>query len=249
MGTVRHDALLREIDEMVAGQHIKDHPLVAAICDGEVSHDALRGFATQFYFVGPKPNPRPQCLVYALAPENDPDIEHLWFDDVLMEEATGNQSGTGHHLTIYFNWCAELGLTPDDMRRVEPIPETLAFEQWRYHNGFKGDWLSAIWGISFIEAASAERNDLLIGGFVKHYNFERGSQGLQYWELHSSEIEEGHGDIGRVMVERYANDEFTQQRARLAVRRSIDLQWSAFDGMYRAFVEEHPRYERWRKEL
>ena len=69
---------------------------------------------------------------------------------------------------------------------------------------------------------------------------------MLFWELHASEIEEGHGDIGPLVVARYANDEFTQQAVIDAVVTSIDLQWLAFDGMYRAFFEEDPAYDRWR---
>ncbi|MYI14825.1 MAG: hypothetical protein F4108_03750, partial [Acidimicrobiaceae bacterium] len=128
------DDLLRRIDETVEAEHIKFHPLVSAICEGNASRKSLRGFARQFFFVGPKPNPRPHCAVYAYAPEGDPDIEHLWFGDVLMEEATGSHSGTGHHLQIYFNWCATLGLSAEEMMATDAIPETAAFEQWRFFN-------------------------------------------------------------------------------------------------------------------
>ncbi len=244
---VEPDVLLARIDEMVEREHIKFHPLVAEIRDGKASDRTLRGFARQFFFVGPKPNPRPHCAVYALAPEGDPDIEQLWFGDVLMEEATGSHSGTGHHLQIYFDWCTTLGLSAQDMKTTDPIPETAAFEQWRYFNAFKGDWIAAIAGISFIEAASAQRNDLLIESFVNNYGYERGSSGLKYWEIHASEIEEGHGDIGPAIVRRYALDDYTQDRVWNAVRRSIDLQWLAFDGIYRAFVLDEDRYARWQE--
>ena len=241
------DALLRRIDETVEAEHIKFHPLVSAICEGNASRKALRGFARQFFFVGPKPNPRPHCAVYAYAPEGDPDIEQLWFGDVLMEEATGSHSGTGHHLQIYFNWCATLGLSAEEMMATDAMPETAAFEQWRYFNAFKGDWIAAIAGIAFIEGASAKRNDMLIESFVKDYGYTKGSEGLTYWEIHASEIEEDHGDIGPAIVRRYANDDYTRTRVWNAVRRSIDLQWLAFDGMYRAFFEDDPRYKRWQE--
>ncbi len=244
---VEPDALLERIDEVVEAEHIKFHPLVEEICAGRADTEALRGFARQFFFVGPKPNPRPHCAVYAYAPEGDPDIENLWFGDVLMEEATGSHSGTSHHLRIYFDWCATLGLSDEDMAKVDPIPETAAFEQWRYFNAYKGDWIAAIAGIAFIESASAKRNDLLIESFVNNYGYERGSDGLKYWEIHASEIEEGHGDIGPAIVRRYALDDYTQNRVWTAVRRSIDLQWLAFDGMHRAFIQKDPRYTRWQE--
>ena len=105
---------------------------------------------------------------------------------------------------------------------------------------------AAIAGIAFIEGASARRNDIIIEGLVEHYGFERGADDLLFWELHASEIEEGHGDIGPLVVARYANDEHTQREVIEAVITSIDLQWLAFDGIHRAFVLEDPAYDRWR---
>jgi len=86
----------------------------------------------------------------------------------------------------------------------------------------------------------------IIDGLVEHYGFERGAPDLLFWELHASESEEGHGDIGGVVVSRYANDAHTQESVLDAVVTSIDLQWLAFDGMHRAFFLEDPAYERWR---
>ena len=51
--------LLRRIDETVEAEHIKFHPLVSAICEGNASRKSLRGFARQFFFVGPKAQPAP----------------------------------------------------------------------------------------------------------------------------------------------------------------------------------------------
>ena len=69
---VEPDALLKRIDETVEAEHIKFHPLVTEICAGRADTEALRGFARQFFFVGPKPNPRPHCAVYAYAPRAIP---------------------------------------------------------------------------------------------------------------------------------------------------------------------------------
>ena len=88
---------------------------------------------------------------------------------------------------------------------------------------------------------------MLIESFVKDYGYAKGTDELQYWEIHASEIEEDHGDIGPAIVRRYANDDYTRTRVWNAVRRSIDLQWLAFDGMYRAFFEDDPRYRRWQE--
>jgi pyrroloquinoline quinone (PQQ) biosynthesis protein C len=238
------EELLAEISAMVEGHHIKEHPLVQAIRSGVATREALAGFVKQFYFVGPEPNPRPQCAMYAHAPR-DPIIDKLLFEDLIMEEGAGTQSGTTDHRVPFFRHCEALGLNARDVIEGDPLPECRAFNNWRYFLPLSGDWLGGIAGISFIEGASARRNDLIIEGLVAHYEFTRGSPELQYWELHASEIEEGHGDAGPTLVRLYARDERARDGVRRAVRTSIDLQWLAFDGMYRAYFDRDPRYERW----
>ena len=239
------ESLLADIETMVRGHHIKEHPLVGAIHRGEASRDALRGFVRQFYFVGPEPNPRPQCAMFAFAPR-DPLVDELIFEDLIMEEGAGTQSGTTDHRVPFFRHCEALGLSADDVKKGEPIPECRAFNNWRYFLPLQGDWLGGIAGVSFIEGASAERNDLIVEGLVRHYGFAHGSTELQYWELHSSAIEEEHGDVAPTLIRKFARDDRTRERVREAVRASIDLQWLAFDGMYRAFIDVDPRYGRWR---
>ena len=45
------------MEEMVERDHINNHPLIKHIGAGKLTIDQLRGFAKQFYFVGPKPTP------------------------------------------------------------------------------------------------------------------------------------------------------------------------------------------------
>lgn len=238
------EQLLKAIASMVEAEHIKDHPLVTAIHTGQASGSALQGFARNFYFVGPEPNPRPQCAMFAFAPR-DPLIDELIFEDLIMEEGAGTQSETMDHRIPYFRHCEALGLSREEVAGGDPIPECRAFNTWRYFLPLKGDWLAGIAGISFIEGASARRNDLIVEGLVKHYGFERGSDSLQYWELHSSAVEEGHGEAAPKLIRRFARDDRTREAVWSAARASIDLQWLAFDGIYRAFIERQARYERW----
>ena len=48
--------------------------------------------------------------------------------------------------------------------------------------------------------------------FINDYGYTEGSEGLTYWEIHASEIEEDHGDIGPAIVRRDANDDYTRDR-------------------------------------
>lgn len=244
MGAIATQDLVKQLMDMVEREHIMNHPFVDRFKNGTITKEQLKGFARQFYFVGPKPNPRPHCAVYAHAPE-DEDIDRLYFDEVLLEEATGKESGTSHHLIPYFTFCEALGISKEELKATDPLPETQAMNYWRFYHPMQGNWLEGIVGICFIEAASSRRNDIILESLIRDFGFKKGSPELTYWETHASEIEEGHGDIGPVVINKYATTEFMQERVWQAVRSSIDLQWLAFDGVYRCFVENQPRYQRW----
>ena len=68
---------------------------------------------------------------------------------------------------------------------------------------------------------------------------------MKFWELHASEVEEEHGEVGPELVRRYGTTPEMLAHVWNTVRSSIDLQWLSFDGMYRAFVDLDERYARW----
>src|SRR5207244_10958495 len=94
--------------------------------------------------------------------------------------------------------------------------------------------VGALCSLTCIEAASAERNRLMLAGLTNHYGFTRGSPALRFFELHASEVEEEHGNIAPVVVRKYATTEFLQNKVREVVETSLDLQSSWWDGMQRA---------------
>ena len=165
---------------------------------------------------------------------------------MILEEGAGHDSGTERHLNVFLAHAQAFGLSQDDLDNCPTIPECKAFMHWRYYLAYKGDL-----------AGRHSRHRLHRGrvGPAKRHHHRGPGRALRIrarrsrpavLELHASEIEEGHGDIGPLVVSRYANDEFTQRAVMDAVVTSIDLQWLAFDGMYRAFFEEDPAYDRWR---
>ena len=109
-GVVSADDLLTEVDAMIAERNIKDHELVTLMHEGKLSIEALRGVMVQFYFIGPHPNPRPQCAIYGICPP-DPDIERFFFESVILEEATGSASGSGNHHELYLQFMEGLGVS------------------------------------------------------------------------------------------------------------------------------------------
>src|SRR5207253_1952608 len=122
-------AFAKDLYEVVAARHSKDHPMIGMIERGELSHDQLLGFAVQFYQLFPKVFPKPIAALYARCPD-DPDIEKHLLEN-LIEEGTGQVSGSASHRDLYLEFGRVLGMTPEALDAAEPLPETAALLNWR----------------------------------------------------------------------------------------------------------------------
>src|ERR1051326_6190061 len=121
---VASKAFVQELSGLVGGRHSKDHPLMGMIEHGELTREQLLGFAIQFYQLFPKVFPKPIAMLYARCPD-DADIgKHLL--ENLLEEGTGQGSGSASHRDLYIHCGKVMGLSREQMDAAEPLPETAA---------------------------------------------------------------------------------------------------------------------------
>lgn len=234
-------AFARELYDVVAAKHSKDHPLIGMIERGELSREQLLGFAVQFYQLFPKVFPKPIAALYARCPD-DPDIEtHLM--DNLLEEGTGQVTGTASHRDLYIDFGKALGLSRDLLDAAEPLPETAALLNWREVLFFERPWIEAMAAQGYaLEGTAAERMKRIVKGLRNHYEIPKEAMG--YWTVHV-EVEDEHGSVGQLAVERCVRTDDQQAAVREAVQRTLDTFWLFFDGVKRCYVDRDPTYARW----
>ncbi len=222
----------KEIRQMVQRKHSKDHPLIGQIESGELNLDQLKKFVRQFYLLFPKPFPKPIAAMLGRCPD-DPDLERMWIENV-MEESTGQVTGTDGHKDLYLHFASTFGLSREEMDKEEPLPETQAFLNWRELLIYQRGWLElfACQGYAF-EGTAGERMTRIVNGLVNHYGYDRESHDLRYWTIHMS-VDEEHMKVGPLAVERYATTEDLQEKVRNAVQYSLDMFWLFEDGVQRA---------------
>lgn len=238
-------AFVQELYDLVAERHSRDHPLIGMIERGELTRSQLLGFAVQFYQLFPKVFPKPISALYARCPD-DPEIEKHLLEN-LMEEGTGQVSGSASHRDLYIQFGEALGLSRQVLDEAEPLPETAALVNWRDVLFFQRPWVEAMAAQGYaLEGTAAERMKRIVRGLQEHYRIP--SEGMRYWMVHI-EVEDEHGAIGPLAVERYARTDEQQAAVRQAIQRTLDAFWNVFDGITRCYVDEAPSYERWRKEI
>jgi len=209
---------------------------------GELSREQLLGFAVQFYQLFPKVFPKPIAALYARCPD-DPEIEQHLLEN-LVEEGTGQVSGSASHRDLYLDFGKALGMSPAALDAAEPLPETAGLLNWRDVLFYQRPWIEAMASQGYaLEGTAAERMKRIVRGLREHYAIPE--EGLGYWTVHI-QVEDEHGAVGELAVQRFARTDEEQAAVRQAVQRTLDTFWLAFDGILRCYVDEDPAYERWR---
>jgi pyrroloquinoline-quinone synthase len=232
----------QDLYQVVAARHSKDHPVIGMIERGELTREQLLGFAVQFYQLFPKVFPKPIAMLYSRCPDDD-DIETHLLEN-LVEEGTGQVSGSASHRDLYVEFGKVLGLSPDALNAAEPLPETAALLNWREVLFAERPWIEAMAAQGYaLEGTAAERMKRIVRGLRERYAIPK--EGMGYWTVHI-EVEDEHGSVGAMAVERYAKTDEQQAAVQEAVQRTLDVFWLFFDGVKRCYVDEDPTYSRWR---
>jgi pyrroloquinoline quinone (PQQ) biosynthesis protein C len=209
---------------------------------GALSREQLLGFAVQFYQLFPKVFPKPIAALYARCPD-DPEIEKHLLEN-LVEEGTGQVTGSASHRDLYLAFGQALGMSPAMLDSAEPLPEIAALVNWRDVLFYQRPWIEAMASQGYaLEGTAAERMRRIVKGLRQHYALPETAIG--YWTVHI-EVEDEHGEVGDIAVQRFARTEEEQAAVRHAVQRTLDTFWLAFDGIQRCYVDGDPGYERWR---
>jgi pyrroloquinoline-quinone synthase len=236
------DAFAQDLYDVVAARHSKDHPLIGMIERGELTREQLLGFAVQFYQLFPKVFPKPIAALYARCPD-DPDIERHLLENVI-EEGSGQVSGSASHRDLFLDFGKTMGLSPAALDAAEPLPETAALLNWRDILFFQRPWVEAMAAQGYaLEGTAAERMKKIVRGLREHY--EVPEEGMRYWTVHIA-VEDEHGSVGAMAVERMVHTDQDQASVREAIQRTLDSFWLFFDGVQRCYVDEDPTYSRWR---
>ncbi len=241
---ISSESFVKEIQEMVQKKHSKDHLVIGMIESGELSREALKGFVGQFYLFFPKPFPKPIAAMLGRCPDDEV-LEKMWIENV-VEEGTGEITGTDSHKRLFIRFAKAFGYSKEELDRVQPLPETQAFLDWRELLMYQRSWLELYASQGFcLEGTASLRMARIVKGLTQHYGFKMDSEDIRYWTLHMG-VDEEHMKVGPVAVKKYAVADLQQEQVREAVQKTLDIFWLAFDGIKRAFVDKDPLYSRWR---
>lgn len=205
------------------------HPFVLAVESGEATRDQIAGWCHQFGLWA-DPSNKLFGAMYANCPDDDLRESIL---ENMLEEEKGQSSNTAGHMVLLERTLDEFGW--DKTRREQ---DDLRYESWAFRHWLElvmchRPFVESIGAVSF----AAERiNPFVFGklekGLRRHYDFSE--DGLMFFSVHASDVEEEHGSLGPIAFERYATTPRAQDGVRFAVHHTADMYYQQY-GVWRYY--------------
>lgn len=213
---------LESIDRQIAAKHLLTHPFYLAWTRGELSKDALRDYAAQYY---QHVAAFPTYLSAVHARCNDQPIRREILSNLIDEEA-----GAPNHPELWLQFAEGLGVPRDVVEKTEPSPETTGLIKTFRTVCSEGDAAQGLAALYAYESQIPAVSESKIDGLKKHYGITE-TKDYQYFTVHV-EADREHAAAERAMLSEHVNE----QNA-LAVNRSVgrilDALWEMLSGVCR----------------
>lgn len=215
---------IQEIDASVAGKHLLNHPFYQAWSRGELSLDALRDYAAQYYH---HVAAFPTYLSAVHAQTEDAGVRRHILSNLMDEEA-----GSPNHPELWLQFAESLGLKRDDVKQAAQWDATRSLiSTFRNCCGERGTavGLASLYAYeSQIPAVSEKKID----GLKQFYGFSN-PEGYDYFTVH---IE---ADREHAAVEAAQIAQLVDKAQRLAALEAVGEVLAGLYGLLSAVCEKH----------
>jgi pyrroloquinoline-quinone synthase len=218
--------LCDRLDAIIADKSVLKHPFYTTWQKGELTLDALRGYACQYY-------------QHVLAFPRYVSGTHANCDDLadrqeLLENLREEEEGPNNHPELWLRFGEALGLTRDDMINSKPLPETVALDETYKRITKDAPFVSGISALYAYESQVPEVAGTKMHGLKEFYG-NTDKQQLKFFIVHKS-LDVEHSKVTRNMVARYVETEEAQEQATKAVEDGADALLGFLDGCHREYV-------------
>ena len=226
------DGYLAELDRLIeAHDYFKQDRVIPAIGRGAAPRAVVQRLALEFYYLGRWMTPE-----FAVLVANAPDAYSFTMEDSLhyhhWAQNFADEAGylrDPNHVGMKIEFCRQLGLSDDDIRSYQPLPETIAmtctmlfYVRRSYEEGL------AVFGYAGERvAAGSGYARTLYDGLREHYGV-----GVKNFEVHAY-AEPDHGQKAADLFRRVAETRTVQDRCRDAIRNYLLVAESRVQAMNR----------------
>jgi pyrroloquinoline-quinone synthase len=213
---------MNQIDTLIAGQRLLDHPFYTTWQQGALSREALQRYAEQYYhWVNAFPT------FISLTHANCPDLA---VRQEILINLNDEEMGPDNHPELWLRFCDALGLDRDEVRRTEVLPETRAALAAYRKVCQSAPFVGGLAALYTYEVQQPEVMASKRAGLGTHYGVTTGHDFFLEHEV--ADIE--HSASERRLIEAHANGHETIVLD--AARVALDATYILLDGVYDRYV-------------
>lgn len=218
--------LLTAIDETIKARSLLKHPFYQAWQRGQLSLEALRGYACQYvHFI----RALPTFVSATHASCDDPAVRRRLLENLVEEEG-----GEDNLLELWLRFGEGLGLSREGILCSQPLPETEALVQTYRRISREGPVAAAFAALYAYEAQIPAVAATKLEGLRQFYSFyDEGA--IHYFRRHG-DLDIKHSSFAREMLATYRGSPEAQQVAFHAADEATKALWGFLDGVHRQYV-------------
>jgi pyrroloquinoline-quinone synthase len=219
-------ALCERIDRLVEERSLLKHPFYQAWQAGELTLDALRGYARQYYhhvLNFPRYVSGTHANCHDLAERQE-----------LLENLREEEEGPRNHPELWLEFGQALGLRREEMTEAAPLPETIETDRVFTRITKDAPFISGIAALYAYESQVPAVAGTKMEGLKRFYGIDS-PEALRFFVVHHS-LDVEHSRVTREMVARHGTTAEAQEQALAAVDKATRALWTFLDGVHREYV-------------
>jgi len=215
--------LCDRIDALIEERSLLKHPFYQKWQAGELTLDALRGYACQYYHHVLQ---FPTYVSGAHANCDDlPDRQEL------LENLVEEEQGPNNHPELWLRFGEALGLTREEIIDSSPLPETTGLITTYRRLTKNSPFIGGIAALYAYESQVPEVAGTKMAGLKQFYGIDD-PQGLKFFIVHHS-LDVEHSKVTRNLVAKYGNTPEAEGEAISAVDEATNALNTFLDGVCR----------------
>jgi len=221
------EALCDRIDSLIDERSLLKHPFYTKWQAGELTLDALKGYACQYYHHVMQ---FPTYVSGAHANCDDlPDRQEL------LENLVEEEQGPNNHPELWLRFGEALGLSREDMIESTPLPETTSLITTYRRLTKDSPFIGGIAALYAYESQVPEVAGTKMAGLKQFYGIDD-PQGLKFFIVHHS-LDVEHSKVTRNLVAKYGVTQEDEEEALGAVDEATTALNNFLDGVCREYVD------------
>ena len=213
---------LTAIDEQIANKHLLTHPFYLAWTRGELTEEALKDYAQQYYH-HVAAFPTYLSAVHANC-DDQPTRKRI------LANLNDEEAGQPNHPELWLQFAGSLGASADEVRATTKESETSRLISTFRDVCTKGSTAEGVAALYAYESQIPAVSESKIDGLKKHYGFTD-PKSYEYFSAHI-EADREHSAAEREMLGGFVNDE-NAASVRVAVDRVLNALWELLSSVCR----------------